>query len=1029
LSGFSAVGLVGWLADFYLLATLLTLVAILARRWLRQPARRLTVGWIVAVELTALAVICALPFWPRIPVLGATSRNPVPELPAAGDHDPTATPPARLPPMIRTGYGPHAPLDLGAPAPAVPPVPLAPRWSSIELAAAGYLACGALVVLWLGWGATAARRACRRAEKAPEPLQGELSRIVGAGCRAPRLLVSSRVTTAAALGLLRPAILLPAGLAHGGPSHALRAVLSHEWAHIRNADLWLVALGRCLLVPLFAHPLFWWMRRAIRGDQELLADAAAAGDNRQAYAEELLRLARKTADPSPIAASAAVGIWEGSSQLSRRIAMLLDETFRVEPAGSRPWRYRATAALLLLGAALSLLTLRPGRSAAQQTPAAPAAEPQAGGKLPGDAKSELADALEAGEAFLEQGDFDKAVAALTKAIRLDPQDARAYVGRACVYKRKGDLDKAGADCAQAIRLNAKVARAYFTRGWAYGRNRDLDRAIGYLTVMIQLRPGDVGTYVVRGYFYIMKGDLDKAVADCTTTIRLWPENLPAYGNRGFAYGEKGDLDKAIADSSEAIRLNPASADPYCNRACAYAEKGDLDKALADSSEAVRLDPAKAEAYYSRGYAYGKKGDRDAANAAYAAAVRLEAAQGHEAESHALDAYAAFREEDMNMIVYPALGIAEFREAIHLSPAQEKKLREIAARSYVRRVELSRDLGEKVAKTPQSQRNAETERAQRQNWEALGNAVRRQIDETLTTGQLDACKYYVEGSTALTMLQNPDSFKGAGITREQREKVRELIKGFEGRSAKASEECQRQHGRFLALLSAEQREKLRAEVERRYFEGHEGDNYALTITISGTMVASETFYFGAASAGAVGGVDSTDGALASLPVYEWLASAAMRKELGISAAQQKQLVEIANRFHADQEKLIQTTRELSPEERKKQGPDLQRADKMLKKNGRQRIEALLTPQQLAALKDHMFRDMADAFLSDPGVQEKIGLSEQEKAELKGVTRSWWEAMIPATCETYEKVRGVLTPQQQEKLRLGLGPAVSIRITNP
>jgi hypothetical protein len=78
---------------------------------------------------------------------------------------------------------------------------------------------------------------------------------------------------------------------------------------------------------------------------------------------------------------------------------------------------------------------------------------------------------------------------------------------------------------------------------------------------------------------------------------------------------------------------------------------------------------------------------------------------------------------------------------------------------------------------------------------------------------------------------------------------------------------------------------------------------------------------------------------------------------------------------------------------------------------------------------MFRDMADAFLSDPGVQEKIGLSEQEKAELKGVTRSWWEAMIPATCETYEKVRGVLTPQQQEKLRLGLGPAVSIRITNP
>ena len=136
----------------------------------------------------------------------------------------------------------------------------------------------------------------------------------------------------------------------------------HEWAHIRNGDLWLLALGRCLLVLLFPHPLFWWLRRAIRGDQELLADAAAAGDNRPAYCEELLRLVRKTAYPSPIAASVAVGIWESPSQLSRRIAMLLDENFHVAPTAPRRWRYRALGLLLLLGAACSLLTLQPARS-------------------------------------------------------------------------------------------------------------------------------------------------------------------------------------------------------------------------------------------------------------------------------------------------------------------------------------------------------------------------------------------------------------------------------------------------------------------------------------------------------------------------------------------------------------------------------------------------------------------------------------------------------------------------------------------
>ena len=220
------------------------------------------------------------------------------------------------------------------------------------MAAASYLASAGLVAVWLIWGAVAATRACRHAENAPDSLREELLRIVGDGCRAARLLVSSRVKTAVALGLRRPTILLPAGLLQEGPPQAIRAVLTHEWAHIRNGDLWLLALGRCLLVLLFPHPLLWWLRRAIRGDQELLADAAAAGDNRPAYAEELLRLVRKTAYPSPIAASVAVGIWESSSQLSRRIAMLLDENFRVEPRTPRRWRYRALGLLADLGGGL-----------------------------------------------------------------------------------------------------------------------------------------------------------------------------------------------------------------------------------------------------------------------------------------------------------------------------------------------------------------------------------------------------------------------------------------------------------------------------------------------------------------------------------------------------------------------------------------------------------------------------------------------------------------------------------------------------
>ena len=66
-TGFPRARLIGWLsADFYLLAT----ATDARRRRLRivgfPPARMLAVGalaWIVAVELSALAVVCFLPFW------------------------------------------------------------------------------------------------------------------------------------------------------------------------------------------------------------------------------------------------------------------------------------------------------------------------------------------------------------------------------------------------------------------------------------------------------------------------------------------------------------------------------------------------------------------------------------------------------------------------------------------------------------------------------------------------------------------------------------------------------------------------------------------------------------------------------------------------------------------------------------------------------------------------------------------------------------------------------------------------------
>ncbi|MCL2648492.1 MAG: M56 family metallopeptidase [Phycisphaerales bacterium] len=348
-----AEALAAWLADYFVLATILLAAAIVAQRFVRQPKRRLAIVWVVLGELIVLAGICALPAWPRISVLPASSSAQavsVAPVAAAGEIAKVSQSTS-----IKNGT---AVVSSASPVVAGP----SSKFKFPSLSAAigmAYMTGMAITGLWLLWGAIGTARLCRDATQAPPSLYRELQQLVG-GERLPRLLLSHKIGNAAAVGILRPTILLQTEFAQQESSHARRAILAHEWAHLCNRDLWLLALERVLRLLLFAHPLYWLLRGHIRADQEVLADAKAASENRHDYAQDLLTFARLSADCRPMHAIGAVGILENPNQLSRRIAMLLDESFRVQASVSRWWQWRAILVFVMLGTLFSLMTLQPG---------------------------------------------------------------------------------------------------------------------------------------------------------------------------------------------------------------------------------------------------------------------------------------------------------------------------------------------------------------------------------------------------------------------------------------------------------------------------------------------------------------------------------------------------------------------------------------------------------------------------------------------------------------------------------------------
>jgi beta-lactamase regulating signal transducer with metallopeptidase domain/protocatechuate 3,4-dioxygenase beta subunit len=106
------------------------------------------------------------------------------------------------------------------------------------------------------------------------------------------LLESTAIEVPAAIGWLRPVILLPVSAITGLTESQLKAILAHELAHIRRCD-YLVNLGQSVVETLlFYHPAVWWVSSQIRQEREHCCDDLAGticGD-RVGYAQALVRM-------------------------------------------------------------------------------------------------------------------------------------------------------------------------------------------------------------------------------------------------------------------------------------------------------------------------------------------------------------------------------------------------------------------------------------------------------------------------------------------------------------------------------------------------------------------------------------------------------------------------------------------------------------------------------------------------------------------------------------------------------------------
>ncbi|PMP77591.1 MAG: DUF2225 domain-containing protein [Sulfurihydrogenibium sp.] len=169
--------------------------------------------------------------------------------------------------------------------------------------------------------------------------------------------------------------------------------------------------------------------------------------------------------------------------------------------------------------------------------------------------------------YIDAGDYQRAIEAGKKAVKIYPKNAAAYFCLGRAYYETGQIDLA-ID-------NLKKAESYATKdddlmviynflGLAYETKGDLDNALFYHSKSLNLvkklgnREGEAaGLNNIAGIFH-KRGELDKALEYYKESLRLTTnekDKATIYNNIALVYIDKGDYKSAIEYFKKAIEID------------------------------------------------------------------------------------------------------------------------------------------------------------------------------------------------------------------------------------------------------------------------------------------------------------------------------------------------------------------------------------------------------------------------------------------------------------------------------------------
>lgn len=206
--------------------------------------------------------------------------------------------------------------------------------------------------------------------------------------------------------------------------------------------------------------------------------------------------------------------------------------------------------------------------------------------------------LDQGTKYRETDDFPRAIAALRKAISLDPSLTAAHFQLGVAYYQAHQYQNALAALQQANRLEPHDPDQLFWLGATFYQLKQYPDALPVFQEAVRLNRTNADNWHWLGETYMNGfGQYDKAVVAFVESRGLDPTDAKNHNELGLAYDHLQQYEKALAEFKEAARLKPAEPLYQSNLGIAYMRLNRKDEAQQIYRKLATLDKTKAQALY------------------------------------------------------------------------------------------------------------------------------------------------------------------------------------------------------------------------------------------------------------------------------------------------------------------------------------------------------------------------------------------------------------------------------------------------